>query len=403
MPENHSPRTGLRIFAGFFAVIVLICAVSGGMVYHFLHSHGALPAQDVDITIMPKMSFTALAKDLQNQLVIENADHFILYARYQKVTDKLRSGRFRLNTSWNPPRVLEELINGLPLLERVTIPEGLTWWETGKRLEAAGLVRFADFEKVVHDPAFLRHWGIPFPSAEGFLFPDTYLIGRPLEMNENSARSVAGRLIDTFWRKTAPLWPDKTRPGPSNAGMVRDRVCLASIVEKETALPNERARVAGVYINRLQAGMRLQADPTVVYGLGPSFSGVLRRSQLNDSSNPYNTYQNAGLPPGPICSPSLASMNAAFHPEDHLYFYFVANGIGGHTFSVNLQEHNSAVQLYRQAQVNKTKLGIYEEKSQLQNKSQLEQSNQSNQAQNQSQPLEQNLELVPNSVPSVQN
>ena len=248
------------------------------------------------------MSFSALARELAAEGVITSEKKFVFYARYKKMTN-IKSGRFRVNTGWSPAKVLDQLVNGLPYLERVTIPEGLAWWETGRRLEQAGLVRFEDFEKVIHDPAFLRHWGIPFPSAEGFLFPDTYLIGRPLELNEASARSVAGRMVDTFWRRTAGLWPEGKPPGPGKAGLVRDRVRLASIVEKETAVPNERARVAGVYANRLQAGMRLQADPTVIYGLGPSFSGPIRRSQLNDAGNPYNTYQKNGLPPGPICLP----------------------------------------------------------------------------------------------------
>lgn len=105
--------------------------------------------------------------------------------------------------------------------------------------------------------------------------------------------------------------------------------------------------MAGVYANRLQAGMRLQADPTVIYGLGPSFAGALRRSQLNDAGNRYNTYQHAGLPPGPICSPGLASLTAAFAPEQHKFLYFVAAGDGSHTFSTNLRDHNSAVDVYR--------------------------------------------------------
>ena len=121
------------------------------------------------------------------------------------------------------------------------------------------MVRFEDFDKLVHDPAFLRHWGIPFDSAEGFLFPDTYLIMRPLELNEATAKSVVGRLIDNFWRRTAPLWPGGKRPGPSGRDEVRRLVTLASIVERETAVPSERTRVAGVYANRLRDVYKRQA------------------------------------------------------------------------------------------------------------------------------------------------
>ena len=345
--SDSSGRVWLRCLLGLVIVALLVGGTLAYQLFLFLRMPGDYPPREVEVTVTPGMSFSALARELAAEGVITSEKKFVFYARYKKMTN-IKSGRFRVNTGWSPAKVLDQLVNGLPYLERVTIPEGLAWWETGRRLEQAGLVRFEDFEKVIHDPAFLRHWGIPFPSAEGFLFPDTYLIGRPLELNEASARSVAGRMVDTFWRRTAGLWPEGKRPGPGKAGLVRDRVRLASIVEKETAVPNERARVAGVYANRLQAGMRLQADPTVIYGLGPSFSGPIRRSQLNDAGNPYNTYQKNGLPPGPICSPGLASLAAAFAPEQHKFLYFVAVGDGSHTFSTNLRDHNSAVDLYRQ-------------------------------------------------------
>ena len=213
----------------------------------------------------------------------------------------------------------------------------------GKRLEEAGFVRFEDFRKVIHDPAFLRHWGIPFTNAEGFLFPDTYFLMRTLELNEASAARVAGRLIDTFCRRTATIWPGGKRPGPKDAALVARVVRLAPIVEKETAVPAERARVAGVYANRLRTGMLLQADPTTIYGLGPSFDGDLKRAHLEDRSNPYNTYANAGLPPGPICSPGKASLQAASSPEEHDFLYFVARSDGSHQFSRTLREHTNAV------------------------------------------------------------
>ena len=219
----------------------------------------------------------------------------------------------------------------------------------GKRLEVGGFVRFDDFAKVIHDPAFLRHWGIHGKNAEGFLFPDTYLLMRPLELNEESAAKIAGRLVDNFWRRTASLWPGGVRPSLKDAPFVASTINLASIVEKETAVPSERARVAGVYSNRLQKGMLLQADPTIIYGVGPDFSGEIRRSQLEDASNLYNTYKHAGLPPGPIASPGLACIRAALNPEKHDFLYFVARGDRSHAFSTTLDGHNRNVRLYRSA------------------------------------------------------
>ena len=232
------------------------------------------------------------------------------------------------------------------MLYRVTVPEGLPWWEVGRVLEQAGLCTAADFDAVIHDSEFLRHWGIPFESAEGFLYPDTYFMPQPRAMDPAAARAAAGRMVDTFWRKADALWPEG-RPDPAT---LRRVVTLASIVEKETAVPAERSRVAGVYANRLKKNMLLQADPTVIYGLGPDFRGPLLTKHLQDGGNAYNTYRLAGLPPGPICSPGLAALRAALSPEVHNYLYFVANGKdGGHVFSTTLSQHNRAVRDYRNA------------------------------------------------------
>jgi UPF0755 protein len=139
---------------------------------------------------------------------------------------------------------------------------------------------------------------------------------------------------------------DTGKPDANERLQLASSLILASIVEKETALPAERARIAGVYVNRLNHNMLLQADPTVIYGLGPDFSGRLRRSDLNNPDNPYNTYKLQGLPPGPICSPGLAAIRAALFPETNDYLYFVARGDGGHQFSTNLAAHNQAVRTY---------------------------------------------------------
>ena len=350
-PGKKSFRWGL-FFGGLLILLLLLCGGAGWLVYDFLQSPGTSPAveapRDVDVTIHPGTSFAALAEELERQGAVSDAQKFVLLARWQEVSGKLRTGRFRVNTGWIPEKVLDQLINGTPLMERVTIPEGLPWWEVGRKLEAAGLLRYDDFVKIVHDPEFMRYWGIPFDSAEGFLFPETYLLMRPLELNEQSARAVVGRLIDTFWRKTAPLWPGGKRPlDAEGRAMVRKLVTLASIVEKETRIPQERARVAGVYANRMRIGMLLQADPTTAYGRGEAFDGRLRRSDLEDEKNPYNTYKRPGLPPGPICSPGLACLRAAASPEEHKFLYFVAVTNGGeHVFSTNLADHNRAVRNY---------------------------------------------------------
>ena len=340
----------LRAFLAFFLVVLL--GAGAGFIYisSFLSRPGSLPGRDVEVVVRPNASFASVAADLKERGVISDVRRFILLAEWNKQTGKLRVGRFMVNTGWQPSRVLELLISGSPIMDRITLPEGLTWWETGRRLEAAGLVLFQDFEKIIHDQEFLRYWGIPLDSAEGYLFPDTYLIPRPIQLDETSAKSVVGRLLDNFRRRVATLYDSDIKLGPSERRQLANAVILASIVEKETAQPFERARVAGVYINRLYRKMILQADPTVIYGLGPDFSGPLRRSNLDNAANAYNTYKHPGLPPGPICSPGLASIRAALYPETHNYVYFVSRGDGSHQFSTDLASHNRAVQTYIQNQ-----------------------------------------------------
>lgn len=340
-------KTLLRILG-----ILLLLALGGGgwLAYEahtFLVTAPETPGREVFFDVPSGARLAQVSAGLVKQGLVTNARKLALLARYKKWENRLQAGRFALNTGWLPEKILDELVNGHPVLYRVTVPEGLTWWQTGHLLEEAGLVRFEDFRNVVMDPDFLRHYGIPFATAEGFLMPDTYLLKKNDVIDAAQARAVAGRMVDNFWRKTAEIWPDGKRPGPGQAAQLKTWVILASIVEKETAIEAERPRVAGVYQNRLNKGMLLQADPTVIYGLGPAFNGNLRRRDLDDPNNLYNTYQRPSLPPGPICSFGTASLAAAVRPEAHNYLYFVAKFDGGeHAFSTNLADHNKAVRQY---------------------------------------------------------
>lgn len=357
------------------AALVAVVIIAAGWVWYeasdFLHTSPEREGHEVYVDIQSGQSMAQVAENLQKQGVVCDARKFTWLARYKKQDKRLQAGRFRLNTGWLPEHVLEVLVNGQPALYRVTIPEGLTWWQTGQLLEAAGLARYEDFEEVVRDPEFLRHYGIPFATAEGFLMPDTYLLKKPespmpaphfLPKNEEEqkllaewkaqARSVAGRLVDNFWRKAEAVWPgDGAKPDREK---LRKWVVMASIVEKETGVPRERSRVAGVYENRLAKNMLLQADPTVIYGMGPTFQGKLRRVHLQDDTNGYNTYVLPGLPPGPIASFGMAALKAAVRPEKHNYLFFVATGVGDeHTFTRNFEEHSQAVRDYRRVKQGK--------------------------------------------------
>lgn len=352
-------------------MLFLLCLFGAGLwIWHeassFLQTPASGSGRDVYFDVRKGASLAGVADGLARAGLVSSAAKFSIYARMKGDGAKLKAGRFVLNDAWTPVKILDTLVSGRPAFVRVTVPEGLTWWQTGRLLEENGLARFDDFRKAIHDPAFLRHYGIPFASAEGFLMPDTYLLDMPgaEDVNEEDreafysrqARAAAGRMIDNFWRKTADLWPGAAGKSAANpvslrpdAASLKKWLILASIVEKETAIDAERGRVAGVYDNRLKKGMLLQADPTVIYGLGENFDGRLLRRHLEDKNNPYNTYQNEGLPPGPIASMGLAAINAAIRPEKHDYLYFVAKTDGGeHVFSRNLADHNIAVRAYQE-------------------------------------------------------
>lgn len=368
-------------FALAFLGLCLVAILWTGLDYYrFLNEAPESEGREILLDVPQGAGFAKIASDLENAGLIKDARKFSWLARFKGVDDRLQAGRFSLNTSQKPGQILDKLVSGQPLLFRVTIPEGLTWWQTAKALADAGLTREDDFREAITDPEFLRHYGVPFADAEGFLMPDTYLVKKPdspLPLSDDAppeereawkkqAYALAGRMIDNFWRKSMNLWPGANPDSPP-ANPVKAKppdeelkkfVILASIVEKETRLDSERGRVAGVYANRIAKNMLLQADPTVIYGLGPAFSGALRRSQLDDAKNPYNTYQNPGLPPGPIASFGVDSLKAAIKPEKHDLLYFVAKTDGGeHVFSRNINDHNRAVEAYRKQKKNKRKNG----------------------------------------------
>uniref|UniRef100_UPI0028043BE3 endolytic transglycosylase MltG n=1 Tax=uncultured Desulfovibrio sp. TaxID=167968 RepID=UPI0028043BE3 len=256
-------------------ILLLLVALAGGAwlwreARLFLDTPAGQPGTQEIFDVPPGARLGKIAEELAARGLVTSARNFVLLARWKKQENRLQAGRFALEGGWRPEQVLDALVNGKPVLQRVTVPEGLTWWQTGRLLESAGLLRFEDFREAVTDPAFLRHYGIPFATAEGFLMPDTYLLKPPdasapaspdappdaaKAAGKARARAVAGRMIDNFWRKTAALWPDAGgRQGVAArppAAELKKWVTLASIVEKETGIPAERARVAGVYENRL--------------------------------------------------------------------------------------------------------------------------------------------------------
>ena len=336
-------KTALRILG----CILLLGLAAGGWLGYEIHAFLSTPAQnpgsETYFDVTPGMRFGQASEALARAGLVTDARKFGWLARYKKWDNRLQAGRFALHSGWPPEKILDALVNGQPVLYRVTVPEGLTWWQTARLLEDAGLVTQEDFRRIVFDPDFLRHHGIPFASAEGFLMPDTYLLKKNDSPDLAQARSVAGRMIDNFWRKSAALWPEQAKPA---AEQLKTWAILASVVEKETGHALDREMVASVFTNRLRKGMPLQSDPTTIYGLGERFDGNLRKKDLRDPS-PYNTYVHRGLPPSPISLPGLHALQATARPAQSDKLYFVARGDGRSEFSADLASHNRAVDRFQ--------------------------------------------------------
>jgi len=334
-----------RFFKAAFILGAVIVAVSGFEAWRFMNTPAEDPGRNIVLEINPGDTFTIVATRLHKAGAITSVDKFKILARVKGEAGNIQAGVFEFNTEWTPPEVLNQLVYGKPTLERLTIREGLPWWEVAKAIENQGFAKAEDFKAIIHDKEFLREMGIPFDNAEGFLYPDTYFLKKPPEeLTPDEARKVAARMINTFWQRGTKVWGEN-RPAKDELFYL---LVMASLVEKETGVPAERPKVAGVYANRMRIKMLLQCDPTIIYGLGEDFDGRLRKRHLEDESNKYNTYKHAGLPPGPICSPGLAALQAANEPEEHNFYYFVATGKpdGTHNFNTHLKDHNRDVAKY---------------------------------------------------------
>ena len=250
----------------------------------------------------------------------------------------LQAGEYRFQHPASPSVVLERIARGDVFYYELVVPEGFNMFDIGAAVEDLGLFPAAQFVQAAADPAMIRDLDPKAPSLEGYLFPNTYRLSRHTTP-ERLCRMMTGRFRDA-WKKL------------HTSADVHDTVTLASMVEKEDKLPDERPRIAAVFVNRLRIGMKLDCDPTTIYAavLEKRYDGVIHRSDL-DRNHPYNTYRHAGLPPGPIANPGLPSIQAALAPAniDSLYFVARADGSGGHQFSNTIAAHKIAVDRYHRA------------------------------------------------------
>ena len=320
--------------------ILVVAAAFAGLVFVAVKMPFKGYAGDaVVLNIVPRTPTVTILSSLEREGVLRDWRLGLVALRLLHPGKTLKAGEYRFSGERTPEQVILSIVAGDVVTYRITVPEGFTAEETFAIFTSQGFGFPADYQFLFGRPAELEGTPPGAPSLEGFLFPDTYTVTRSM-----SAREIVTAMTRQFARRLPPRYEERA----SEKGLsLLAAVTLASLVEKETSIPEERPLVSAVYHNRLRRGMLLQADPTTIYALKRrgEWRGNLPRSQLG-VDDPYNTYSRTGLPPGPIASPGLASLEAAVSPADADYLFFVAAGDGSHQFSSSFDEHGRNVARY---------------------------------------------------------
>ncbi len=320
------------------AAALITALVSIARVNNFLEQPANIDEAGLEIVIEPGSSFGRVSADLARLRVIEHPDWFRWYARLTGKAASVRAGQYRLASGDSPADILQKFVVGEVELHSFTIVEGWTYRELIAAMAQSEIIR----SSIVYEdwPSILQQFGATEGHPEGLFLPETYRFPK-----FTTDLEVLGQANDLMRDALAEEWQYRDATVPLDDPY--DALILASIIEKETARVDERTRISGVFIRRLYKGMRLQTDPTVIYGIGESFDGNITRRHLK-TDTPYNTYTRKGLPPTPIALPGRASIHAALNPAPGDELYFVATGIGdgSHKFSTTKLEHDAAVREY---------------------------------------------------------
>lgn len=292
----------------------------------------------------------SVSRQLMDMQIIRSAAIFRYYGKFRGDWEKIKAGEYELSPSMTPTQIFEILQSGISAARPFLVREGENIYEIAALIEAKGFGPRDPFLKLARDPAFIGTLPIdPAPKTlEGYLFPDTYMFPRKTTQEE---------ILKAMVKRFKTIWGPNQEQRARELGMSRDQlITLASIVEKETGAPAERAVIAGVFHNRLKKKMKLQSDPTSIYGIWSRYKGNIHKSDLSDN-NPYNTYSVPGLPVGPISNPGAEAIQATLNPALHNYLYFVSKNDGTHVFTSTYEDHNKAVarfQLDRKAREGKS-------------------------------------------------
>jgi UPF0755 protein len=320
--------------------IIVIGAFGAWVALGSVQPYKGYAGEEQFVDIPPGSGPGAIGRRLSDAGVIRDLMSFRIEILRSGSGRRLQAGEYRFDRPMTVKEVIAKIARGEVYLQPITFREGLTFREMAALYESKGFGAAAEFIAAASDARLIHELDPAARDLEGYLFPDTYNMTR-----HTTAAQLVERMVGGFDKVLTP----ELRAAARDHGMtVRQLVTLASIVEKETAKPEERPIVAGVYVNRLRIGMGLQADPTVIYALlrVNRYDGNLTRDNLQFDS-PYNTYRYRGLPPGPIASPGRASIEAAANPADVPYVYFVSRGDGSHVFAATLEEQNRNVYEYQ--------------------------------------------------------
>jgi len=330
-------RKWLKIMAVIGVMCVMVAALLCLIFYNYASSPIDFQYREVTVEIPRGVSFAETADILEEAGLIRHKGGFYLLALVTDAPKHIQAGEYDLRSSMSPTSVLEKLVRGKVKAYQVFIPEGFTLRRIATRLENQGLADQEVFVSLASNSNLLSSLGIEGDSAEGYLFPDTHRLNKSM-----GEEGIIRFMVRQFRRAVTPDMLERAR----ELGLTeRDLVILASIIEKEGGPKEERSLVSAVFHNRLKRGMRLQSDPTVIYGI-EDFDGNIRKSDL-EKKTPYNTYRMKGLPSGPICNPGLEAFEASLYPASVDFLYFVSKNNGSHHFSSNLKDHNAAVLKYQ--------------------------------------------------------
>jgi UPF0755 protein len=329
-------RAARRVVRLLLLLVLLAFAVAGYFFYRLRHPGPASAPAEVTVFIPPGTPTSNIFRRLAGSGVIRDARLAEIYYRLHRSGTRLQAGEYRFTRPMPIDEVINRMGRGDVVKHAIVVPEGLTASETFELFWKQGIGGPEGFQAALREAELLPGITSGVSDLEGYLFPETYVVTR-----STSARQIVDRMVEEFRKNFTP----EMRQRAQALGLTpHQAVTLASIVEKETAVAQEGPVIASVYLNRLRRGIRLQADPTIVYAMkrDRSWKGNLYRSDYTYDS-PYNTYLRSGLPPGPICNPGRRALAAAVRPARTDYLYFVADNMGGHTFSRTFEEHRMAI------------------------------------------------------------